>query len=670
MREEEELVLVALDAPVGDGLIYRVPSDLRGRVRPGCVVKVPLRSREAWGIVIERSAPPTSGSIREITGLLEDEPLLSPGELEWMRWASRYYLKPLGQVLATALSPILWSPKATARGRLRLVDQGEIQEAPPLTQDQSKAMGYLEPAIRKGEFRAFLLWGVTGSGKTEVYLRAASSALECGKEVTVLVPEISLTHQLVREFRSRFGEKVGVLHSRLSRGERREMWLKVHKGELPVIIGARSAIFAPCHKLGLVIVDEEHDSAYKQEEGFRYNARDLALMKGKLLGFPVILGSATPSLESFFNAKRGRYTLLRLPQRLRGGRHPQAIVVDMKRVTSRTKGFSILSPPLEEAMEEALGRREQILLFLNRRGFATLLLCRECGHTLKCRNCEVSLVYHLRDSTYLCHYCGFKQPACPVCPSCGGSSLRDLGIGTETIEMAVRERFPEARVLRMDRDTVSRKRASIEILRAWRKGEADIMIGTQMVAKGHHVPNVTLVGVILAEASLNVPDFRASERTFQLLVQVAGRAGRGGKPGKFIIQTFDPEHPAIVFSATQDYEAFASRELVLRKEAGYPPFLHLALVRISGPKEDVTRQAAMAFGNATRRACSGRSVICLGPSPAPIWRLKGRFRWHMLLKASSRGHLREVLKEALTPGGVRLPSRVMVTVDVDPQSFM
>jgi len=532
-------------------------------------------------------------------------------------------------------------------------------------------MGPIEKALLRREFEAFLLWGVTGSGKTELYLRAADLCLKEGRQVLVLVPEISLTHQLVQEFRSRFGCGIAVLHSRLSRRERGEMWHAIHRSQVSIVLGARSALFAPCHRLGLIIVDEEHDGSYKQEEGFRYQARDLALMRGKAASGVVLLGSATPSLETLYNAQTGKIGWLTLPERVEGRPLPTVEVVDLRR--QRKRGHrEILSQPLQQAMEETLKRGEQIVLFLNRRGYATFLLCPDCGHVFKCPNCAVSLVHHLSPNALQCHYCGWRQPAPAVCPQCQGMEVMDLGVGTESLEEAVRARFPEARILRMDRDTTSSRGALGEMLKAWKKGEADILIGTQMVAKGHHIPNVTLVGVVLADISLNLPDFRSAERTFQLLVQVSGRAGRGERPGRVIIQTYSPQHPSILHCTTQDYLGFARHELENRREAGYPPFRRLVLFRLSGPREEEISSVARLLGEAGRRLCAGtRGVTCLGPSPAPLARVKGRYRWQLLLKGESRGELHGVARTLLAWTRTRVSSRrVRITVDVDPQSFL
>lgn len=669
-----EFADVAVDLPLVNLLTYRVAGHVEGKLQPGCLVRVPLRRSCAYGVVtsLHRNPPPVEA--REILDVVEDGPFFTEKELQWYRWASRYYFQPLGRVLFAGMG---FLPATKAKGKRDNLNQLQKEEQkgqgpiPKLTECQRDALEQIEPAIREERFRSFLIWGITASGKTEVYLRAVQTALECGKQAVVLVPEISLTDQVVTEFRKRFGNQVALLHSRLSRGERAEMWFKVHRGEIPIVVGARSAVFAPCHRLGLIVVDEEHDGSYKQEEGFRYNARDLAIMRGKITGFPVILGSATPSLETYFNAKTGKVSLLKLHERPQGSGPKHIQLVDLRRKGKKVEGKGIISPVLYGAIADTLQRGEQVLLFLNRRGFATFLICQECGYAFRCRNCAVSLVHHLSEGLLMCHYCGWRHPAPPLCPSCGGPHVRDLGIGTEAVEMAVRELFPEARVLRMDRDTTTRKHSHGEILRRWRKGEADILIGTQMIAKGHHVPNVTLVGVILADTTLNLPDFRASERTFQLLVQVAGRAGRGGRPGRVIVQSYEPNHPAIAFCPSQDYEAFARRELALRRHACYPPYFRLVLIRVSAPREDMAARAASLLGVVAQKACEEIGGIhCLGPSPAPLAKLKGRFRWQLLLKSPSRNRLRQALESIFRETSIRIPARVRITADVDPQSFL
>jgi len=535
-----------------------------------------------------------------------------------------------------------------------------------LTPEQGGAVDAVHGAIRAGEFRPFLLFGVTGSGKTEVYLRALDAALSSGSGALVLVPEISLTHQLVARVRGRFGAQVALLHSGLSAGERWDEWRRLARGDARVAVGARSAIFAPVRELGLIVVDEEHDGAYKQEDGVRYNARDLAVVRAKLLGCPLVLGSATPSMESFENARRGRYQLLELRQRVEGRPLPEVDLVDLRRRVAKSDKGVPMSPEIVASLRATFAAAEQSLVFLNRRGFANFLQCGLCGGTLMCPHCSVALTLHLRWRALRCHHCDHTVRQPPLCPGCGEPGLRAWGAGTEQVEDILAELVPGARVGRMDRDTTARRGAQREILRAWEAGQFDILVGTQMIAKGHDVPGVTFVGVLLADQSLNFPDFRAAERTFQLLTQVGGRAGRGARAGRVVIQTFQPRHYSLRCAAAHDFRAFAEEELKQRRDVGYPPFSRLVLLRFDGEAnakvEEVAKEAA-----ALARSIAGVQV--LGPAPAPLERVRGRFQWQALLRARDGSPVRTAAAKVREE--IRAPARrrgVRVVVDVDPYS--
>jgi primosomal protein N' (replication factor Y) len=754
---------VAVPVAVEELFCYRIPHNIMEMVTPGCQVRIPFRRKEVLGLVVRvHEDPPQGLEIRDILGLVHQEPLLGPIQMRFLDWVSRYYLHPLGMVLKCALPPPLWRHRSkggfnppcagagpsvpslppsiiiaalTERGleeacrpsgRMGHVQRGvllmlkelgptsmadlqkmvpgarrslnglisrglltwkldvsaadgpfflpeEGDELPPLNDHQKEAAAAIEDAMREGGYKGFLLWGVTASGKTEIYLRAVQMAMQLGRQALIMVPEISLTHQMIRRFRARFGECLSILHSRLSSSERYHMWWLIRSGQKPIVIGARSALFAPLSKPGVIIVDEEHDGSYKQQEGVRYNARDGALMLGKLSNAVVILGSATPSLESLHNSQRGKIQLLRLPHRVDGRALPRIELVDMRRKNrAKTDPREVLSRPLVEAMEETLNRREQVLLFLNRRGYSTFLICKGCGYVFGCSRCAVTLVYHHSTRRLQCHYCGYWIPAPALCPNCKGTDVAELGVGTETLEEVVQQLFPTSRILRMDRDTTSRKHTSQRILREWRRGEANVLIGTQMVAKGHHVPNVTLVGVVMADVALNIPDFRSSERTFQLLLQVAGRAGRGERPGRVIVQTYHPDHPAMIFASRDDPLSFWRSLMELRRQAGYPPFKRLVLFLISSKNPQDAQGAAQVLGEFAQKTCeTEKNVQCLGPVPAPIPRLKGRFRWQLLLKGESISQLhiaaRKILKDFRMEG---LSRRVKLHVDVDPYHFL
>ncbi len=530
--------------------------------------------------------------------------------------------------------------------------------------DQERVLGIVGPALDAQAFRPFLLHGITGSGKTEVYFRAAERALERGRGSLFLVPEIALTPMLVRAAAARFGATVSVLHSEMAMGERHDQWWRIREGESRVVVGARSALFAPMPDLGLIVVDEEHESAYKQDEAPRYHGRDAAVMRAKLEGAVVILGSATPSLESHANALAGKYERLVLPTRVGPMGLPKVEIVDRRQVM-KAGGDPILTPSLVEALRERLLRHEQSLLLLNRRGYATSLLCRECGQQAACPNCSVPLTIHRGGASAECHYCGYMARTATACSACRGEYLRLSGFGTEKVVEAVQAALPKARVTRLDRDLARKRGAVAEALRAFEDGQIDILVGTQMIAKGHDFPNVTLVGVVDADVGLGMPDFRSAERTFQLLTQVAGRAGRGDQPGEVILQSHLPDHYALLLACEQRYEDFFEREIEFRRTMGYPPTT--ALVNIVVRSEDASRASneAEALGRALR---GGAGYRVLGPARAPLARLRQEHRWQLLLKGR-RGAMRDAVRKALVEryGAVRWPG---VAVDVDPLTVM
>ena len=535
---------------------------------------------------------------------------------------------------------------------------------PQETPAQAAALAALAPALDGPAFGGFLLFGVTGSGKTEVYLRAIERVLAAGRQAVVLVPEIALTPQTVSNFRRRFGSRVAVLHSALGAGERHDEWWRIRRGEVDVAVGARSAVFAPFPRLGLIVVDEEHEPSYKQEEAPRYHSRDVALWRGERHGIPVVLGSATPDLETFWSASRGGLTLLPLPSRVAERPLPAVARIDLR----ERPGAGLFAPELEEAMRRHLDARRQILLFLNRRGFAPVILCGDCGFTARCQSCSVTLCYHDADRALHCHYCGARRETPRVCPRCSGHVLRLRGSGTERVAQEVTRLFPEARVLRMDLDTTGTKGAHHRIYEDFRAGRADVLVGTQMVAKGWDVAGVTLVGVVDADTALHLPDYRGAERTFQLLCQVAGRAGRGIEPGEVVVQTHTPDHYAVAAAATHDYATFAREELALRQAAGFPPFSRLLRMLCWSPR------AALAEGAAARLAESLRPALppgvdLWGPSQAPLAQLRGQHRWHLALRGPDGPTLRRLAREALARTEGRLGG-ARVAVDPDPFSML
>lgn len=536
-----------------------------------------------------------------------------------------------------------------------------------LTAAQQGAVDAIGAALGEG-FVPWLLWGVTGSGKTEVYLRAIAAVQAAGRSALVLVPEISLTHQLVERVRARFGEAVAVLHSQLGAGERWDEWRRLARGEARIAVGARSAVFAPLRDLGLIVVDEEHDPAYKQSDGVHYHGRDVAVMRAKLSGCPLLLGSATPSIESFYNARQGRYRLLELPERVAARALPTVRLVDLRGAADQPA--NPISPELGAALEANLAAGGQSLLFLNRRGYANFLQCRACGEPLMCPNCAVALTFHRRWQALRCHYCDHTIAPPARCGECGEPALQAWGVGTEQLEALLRRRFPAARIARMDRDTTRRKGSQQALLSAWSRGGYDMLIGTQMITKGHDVPGVTLVGVVHADAALNFPDFRSAERTFQLLAQVAGRAGRGERAGRVVVQTLQPDHPSLQAAAAHDFARFAAAELAARQELGYPPFARLVLLRFeaidAARAEAVAREAARLL-----RGAGDDRIGVLGPAVAPLQRLRQRYRFQILVRARTSARLRRTVAAVLPE--VRAAARakdVRVIVDVDPYSML
>jgi len=539
------------------------------------------------------------------------------------------------------------------------------------TPGQEAALASIGVAVASGRHAAFVLHGVSGSGKTEVYLRAVEQVRATGRQAIFLVPEIALTPQLLGRVRSRFRDGIAVLHSGLTPAERSSQWRKIRDGEVFLCVGARSAVFSPFPSVGLVVVDEEHDAAYKQEDGVRYQARDLALLRGRMEDAVVLLGSATPSAESFHRVRTGAATLLSLPERIGGSGMPEISVVDLKGRTDRRGADRYFSPELEAAIDATLARGEKAMLFLNRRGFASALTCLECGTTVQCGNCQVALTYHREHEALLCHYCNVKRKEPESCAKCGGHKLAQAGIGTERLLSWVLKRWKEARVARLDSDVTRKRGAFAEVLSGMHRGEVDILVGTQMIAKGHDFPEVTFVGVLLADLSLSFPDFRASERTFQILTQVAGRSGRGDRPGKVLFQTMAPESPAIRKSAEHDYAGFMEDELAARKAMGYPPFGRMLLLRLSGAKQDAAREAADLVAGALSGPMSAHGVRLLGPAPSPIARVKRRFLFQILLVMPPDLPVGDLFPELLRPLRERVrKSGVRLEADVDPYQMM
>ena len=601
-----------------------------------------------------RSAPARVAALRAAAA----KPGLAPGKLA----------AEAGVSLAAVRALVQEGLLARSRTAVRRVPWREVraeQTAPlALTTEQAAAVKRIAAAAQARRSDTFLLHGVTASGKTEVFLRVLDGVLREGRQAIVLMPEISLTAQALAIYRARFGDRVAIVHSGLAPGERRDEWQRVQEGDASVVIGARSAVFAPVRDLGLIVVDEEHETSFKQDHAPRYHAREVAAKRAQWHHCPLVLASATPSLESFHAAEQGRYQLLRLPSRVEDRPLPKVRVVDRRASSS---GRSILSPPLRQAIGQRLAAGEQVILFLNRRGFATFLLCPQCGQSMRCPNCQVALTYHQSAEQVQCHHCGLAERAFEVCSRCGGHQIRFSGFGTERVENELRRVFPHARIGRMDRDTTARRGSHVSIVGQFRAVETNVLVGTQMVAKGFDFPGVTLVGVISADTSLNLPDFRAAERTFQLLTQVAGRSGRGEKEGEVIIQTYRPEDYSIEAAARQDYEGFYQHEIATRAELNYPPFSQLTNVVVTAAEEEKAIAQCQRLSDELRARVAEAGLELLGPAPAPMTKLRGRYRWHLLLRGP-HGAAQPILRDALA--GFGESPAASITVDVDPTSLM
>ena len=731
---------VTLEIALRKEFDYLIPSELEGRVEVGTRVKVPFGRREVLGCVTSLAEHSDHDSLKSITRVIGTQSLVTPRVLELARWISEYYccapetalksvlpdavrkeqqgwrkrlfvrLLPGGESVVNltkrqaevyhvieenrsiALQDLLKITGTTTATVRKLEDRGVVEIAPQISErdpyaneeiiptrplklnsEQSVALG--EVNKNPGEF--FLLHGVTGSGKTEVYLQAIAHVLEQGKGAIVLVPEISLTPQTVERFKARFSTGssktlVAVLHSHLSAGERHDEWHKIRQGRARIVIGARSAIFAPVEPLGLIIVDEEHEPSYKQEEAPRYHARDVAVVRGQRESATVVLGSATPSMESYHNAKRGRYRLLELPNRADDKQMPLVRVQDMRTEKSKgDKGPPIFSQRLKEAIRDRLEQGEQTILFLNRRGFATSMQCPECGFVAECPDCSLSLTYHRREQLLRCHVCGYNASAPKYCPQekCGSPKIRFHGLGTEKVEDVLRKLFPNANVTRMDSDALKRKDDYHRILGDFRRGKIDILVGTQMIAKGLHFPRVTLVGIVYADTGLHLADFRAGERTFQLLTQVAGRAGRGEVEGEVVVQTFSPVHPAIQFARRHDYEGYFDAEMEFREQLYYPPFTRAAMLTLRGRSEQKVSFSADYLKKQIEPIVETITDLRVsGPAPAPLLRAETFYRYQLMLRTRRMSELSRCL--AAVASGLNLPDEVTLTIDIDPVNLL
>ena len=647
---------------------YSIPETLKDQIKIGHQVLVPFGKRDEVGYVVgfvEKAEVPRVKDVLEITST---NPLFSEQAVELAKWIADHYSSFRITALRLVMPPGQKKNEVSKRVRVRKPglkpeagsrEDYKIGEGLKLTSDQTKALESIKQAIDNQKQEKFLLYGITGSGKTEIYLQVIAYLLERGKSSIVMVPEIGLTPQLVQRFRDRFQDHIAIIHSELTEKQRREEWERISSGKARIVLGTRSAIFAPIRHLGLIVIDEEYETTYKSEKSPRYHTREVALKLAEINRAVVVLGSATPAVETYYKAESGEYHKLVLPKRIDDRPLPPVEIIDM-----RHEKEYLLSEKLREELKEVLSRGEQAILFINRRGFFTFAVCKECGSTITCPKCSVSLSYHSSEAKLRCGRCGYVTEASIICPNCHSASIRYFGIGTQRIEKEVAEVYPSARILRYDRDTVNRRGSHEVFFSAFAEGKANVLIGTQMVTKGLDVANVTLVGVVSADTGLYIPDFRAAEHTFQLLTQVAGRAGRHHLPGKVFIQTYSPEHYAIQAAGKHDYEEFYRQEIEHRRELGYPPFSKLISLMVSGREEKKGLRVAEDLGKfLEKRLTEG----ILGPAPAAVPKLRGEWRYHILLKGKDleimRGSVEETLEKAVVPADIK------VTIDVEPMSM-
>ena len=539
-----------------------------------------------------------------------------------------------------------------------------------LTEEQQNAFQQVSYAIDNNAYNQFLLYGVTGSGKTEVYLQLIDKVVKQDKTAIVLVPEISLTPQMLDRFISRFGkETIAVLHSKLSIGERHDEWEKIKEGKAKIVIGARSAIFAPVQNLGIIIIDEEHDSSYKSESSPKYNAKEIAKKIAKEENIPLLLGSATPDLSTYYKAQQGKITILELTKRANNSSLPKVEIIDLKQELANGNR-SMLSFELYQSIEENLKNKLQTILFLNRRGYSTFIMCRNCGYTVKCKNCNISMTYHSYENKLKCHYCGYEEKLVKTCPECGSDKIRYFGTGTQKLEQEIHKQFPQAKTIRMDVDTVTKKNSHEEILNKFKNEDVDILIGTQMVVKGHHFPKVTLVGVIAADSSLNIDDYRATERTFQILTQVAGRAGRENLPGKVVIQSYNPENFSIQNAQKQDYEEFYQTEIALRKQLKYPPFCDIIIIGFNSSSEEEIKKVANIAYEEVEKNLNKDEFKVFKPMPSPIDKIQNKYRWRIIIKGNMNEEANNVLNNLLKNIYDKDFKNTKISIDVNPNNMV
>jgi len=668
MRKDNKFAEIALNLPLDTIFHYNIPKILLDKAKIGKRAFVPFRDKEKVGYIVNLTETCDVSKTKDIKSIIDETPIVSDRMMELTSWVSQTYLCSWGEAIAATIPSVLKKGKVSVRSRSAESCEKipHLPSAPlSLTSEQANVLASVLAKIEKEDHRVFLLHGITASGKTEVYLQAIENVLKKGKTSIVLVPEIALTPQTVERFTSRFGDRVAVVHSALVGSMRYSEWKRIKDGQAKIVVGARSAIFSPVKNLGLIIVDEEHETSYKQEDAPRYHARDVAIARGRLANCSVVLGSATPSLESYYLSTKKKFELIKLTKRIGDKDLPKTKIVDMRMELATRRKLVMFSKVLVDSVQRALDSGQQIMIFLNRRGFSTYINCKKCGLVMKCKGCDSVLVYHYQTKSLVCHYCNARKSAPDICPQCRSSYIKYFGIGTEKVESEIARLFPQARIARMDTDVTKKRGSHSRILGEFKKHNIDILVGTQMIAKGLDFPKVTVVGVVNADVTMNLPDFRASERTFNLLTQVAGRAGRGEEGGEVIIQTYAPEHYSILSASKHDYEKFYEEEIKSRKELKFPPFVHIIKLTCRSRNE---KKAIDTSDNLKKFLVDKlESIEIVGPAPAPVSRIRGYYRWNVLLKGKNRSLMCVAVKKALK--SYRTPAGVILTIDVDPISM-
>ncbi len=659
-------VEVITSLPIDRAFQYKVTGKETYAPEVGKRVHILFNNAKRIGYIVSLEDAPQVESPKPLVDVIDVEPIFTPQMIRLARWVKDNYFCSWGEALEAMIPSVLKRGKTSMETRVK----EDIEAVLPTekhvpNEEQASVLRDINKCLDEGKHEVFLLHGITGSGKTEIYLQAMDNALSKGKGGIVLVPEISLTPQTVERFKSRFGDRVAVFHSGMLESARFNEWKRIKDGEAKVVVGPRSAVFSPFKDLGLVVVDEEHEPSYKQEDVPRYHAREVAIERARMAGAPVILGSATPSLESYHRAMTGQYRLVELTQRIEEKKLPRVKLVDMRMEFETKVGQRVISAVMAEALRKDVQKKQQALIFLNRRGFSTSVSCRKCGYVLKCQKCDSPMVFHREKNELICHYCNRRSEPLQICPACNEAHLIYRGTGTQKVEEELKKILPEARVARMDSDSMSKRGAHDKVLREFREHKLDIIVGTQMIAKGLDFPKVTQVGVVSADANLNLPDFRSGERTFDLITQVAGRAGRSDLGGEVIVQTYTPEHYAVSFAAKHDFHGFYEREIESRRQLLFPPYVHFVKITMRSRKEENAQKAAEKLADTLRAKI--KDVDIVGVAPSPMTKLRGYYRWNVILRTKDRQDIVAKLRVALH--GFRKGTGVYMAVDVDPMNM-